>query len=327
MPTRKPGTKRKSNPAARPPAPPDRRSMEQQMDTLGRLLAEQDFSSIEEANAFLQQVIAGGALPARRPQSALEEAQDLIYQALEATGKRRQDLARRALRLSPDCADAYVLLAEVARDPQEARTLYEQGVQAGERAIGAERFRTDVGHFWGMLDTRPYMRARQGLAEVLWHVGEHAAAIAHLQDMLRLNPNDNQGLRYSLAAWLLTAGDDAALATLLAAYPDEGSAHWAYTRALTAFRRHGAGATATQALQAALKCNPHVPRYLLGQTPFPKQLPAYYSPGEASEALVYLAESAATWLDTPGALEWLIENVEVARPSQPTRAPRRPRPS
>jgi tetratricopeptide (TPR) repeat protein len=138
---------------------------------------------------------------------------------METTGKRRLDLARRALAISPDCADAHVLLAEATEDPHEARRLYEQGVQAGERALGPEMFERDAGHFWGILETRPYMRARQGLAEVLWHLGERQAAIAHLQDMLRLNPKDNQGLRYTLANWLLAVGDDAALGRLLAQYP------------------------------------------------------------------------------------------------------------
>lgn len=42
--------------------------------------------------------------------------------------------------ISPDCADAYALPAEATADPQEPRRLYEQGVQAGERALGPETF-------------------------------------------------------------------------------------------------------------------------------------------------------------------------------------------
>ncbi len=178
------------------------------MVAITRLLAEREFASIEEANAYLQEALVEGTLPTPAPTTPVEEAQEVIYQALEATGKRRLDLARKALTLSPDCADAYGLLAEAATTPQEAR---------------------------------PYMRARQGLAEVLWHLGERQAAIDHLQEMLRLNPGDNQGLRYILAGWLLAVGDDAALERLLAAYPAEASAQWAYTRALHAFRRQGTG--------------------------------------------------------------------------------------
>jgi len=103
----------------------------------------------------------------------------------------------------------------------------------------------------------------------LWHPGEREAALDHLRDMLRLNPGDNQGLRYTLATRLLTTGNDAALAALLGQYPDEGSATWAYTRALTTFRRHGAGGWA----------------YLLGPKKLPRHLPAYVGFGDENEAV------------------------------------------
>ena len=254
MPTRKAGRGRTGRPME--PPLPDRRLMEQQMSAITRLLAEREFASIEEANDYLREALVEGTLPTPAPATPVEEAQEVIYQALEATGKRRLALARQALTISPDCADAYVLLAEAAR------CLYEHGVQAGERALGPESFTEEVGHFWGIVETRPYMRARQGLAEVLWHLGEREAAIAHLQDMLRLNPGDNQGLRYTLASWLLTVGDDVALERLLTAYPNEAGAHWAYTRALLTFHRQGPGPAADQALRQALRANPHVPAYL-----------------------------------------------------------------
>ncbi len=174
-----------------PPPPvslPDRRLMEQQLTAMSRLFAEHEFASIEEANAFLQQQLAGGGgrLPPAAPSTPLEQAQEVIYEALATTGARQMALARKALTISPDCADAYVLLAEAATDPQQARQLYEQGVAAGERALGAEAFTRDLGHFWGLVETRPYMRAREGLAEVLWHLGERATAIEHAQALLRL---------------------------------------------------------------------------------------------------------------------------------------------
>jgi tetratricopeptide (TPR) repeat protein len=240
MTTKKP--RRKVDQQAREPtaAPPfDRRRIEEQMTAVTRLFQEREFASVEEANAFLQQMMTAGGLPPAQPRTPLEEAQELIYQALETSGKRREQLARRALAISADCADAYVLLAEATADPQHARQFYEQGVQAGERALGEEVFSEGVGQFWGVIETRPYMRARQGLAHVAWHLGEREAAIAHAQEMLRLNPGDNQGLRYPLVNWLLAVGDDTALEHLLAQYPDEWSAQWAYTALLHTLRGVG----------------------------------------------------------------------------------------
>jgi tetratricopeptide (TPR) repeat protein len=142
-------------------------------------------------------------------ETPLTKAQDLIYQAFEEPDpEKRAGLAKQALALSPDCADAHVLLAEQARTRKEALDLYQQAVAAGERAIGPDTFREEVGHFWGLLETRPYMRAREGLAHTLWTLGRREEAAEHLHDLLRLNPGDNQGVRYTLASWLLDLGRD-----------------------------------------------------------------------------------------------------------------------
>src|SRR5205823_5537025 len=106
-----------------------------------------------------------------------------------------------------------------------------------------------------------YMRAREGLAFNLWTAGRREEAIAHVQDMLRLNPSDNQGLRYTLAGWLLYLGRDDDLARLLEQYPDEGTAAWAYTRALLAFRQGGDTPESRKLLKAAKKTNKYVPAY------------------------------------------------------------------
>jgi tetratricopeptide (TPR) repeat protein len=151
-----------------------------------------------------------------RAQAALEQAQDLIYDAWEAkTAKARLAIARKALALSPLCADAHVLLAEHAKSgSDEQLELWRRGVESGELALGDE-FEALAGQFWGFLETRPYMRARFGLARALWIRGANDEAIDHLRDMLRLNPNDNQGIRYVLAAYLVEAERDDDLGVLL----------------------------------------------------------------------------------------------------------------
>jgi tetratricopeptide (TPR) repeat protein len=207
--------------------------------------------------------------------------------------------------LWPDGADAYVLLASTAKDLEEARRLYEQRLAADERALGPEEFARKRGAFWGWLETRPYMGARHGLAVTLWALGEHHAAIDQLWAMLDLNSNDNQGMRDLLASWLLAVGDDAGVARLLALYPAESSAVWAYTRALHAYRQKGLTAQTTNLLRKALVVNSHVPAYLLGRTLVPRRLPDVISHGDASEAISYAAEATEAWQATDGALAWL----------------------
>jgi tetratricopeptide (TPR) repeat protein len=248
------------------------------------------------------------------PDTPPGQAQELIYRAFdEQNPRRRVELAREALRLCPDCADAHVLLAEHAATRKEALAQYELGVAAGERAIGPDGFRDAAGHFWGVLETRPYMRARLGLAHALWTAGKRDAGVGHLRDMLRLNPNDNQGVRYTLAGFLLFLDRDAELAQLLDQYRDDGSATWAYTAALLAFRRHGDTPDARKLLQQAIRTNRHVTTYLL-DAKFPDEPPDYISPGGESEALEYVNGFLAGWKSTAGAVAWV--RAATAKPGR-----------
>lgn len=241
-----------------------------------------------------------------RQRNALDQAQELMYQAWEAsTSARRLALARRALELSADCADAYLLISQEGATAAEAIALLREGVAAGERALGKRAFKDDVGHFWGLLETRPYMRVRAALAQLLWDQGQHDDAIAHYRDLLRLNPNDNQGLRYVLMDLLLERGLDDEAAELLGRYPDDCAAAWAYAAALLAYRRDGDNEKTRDVLAAAKQSNPHVPAYLLGKKKVPKRLPDYMGMGDESEAVVYASTGAEGWRRTAGALDWL----------------------
>jgi tetratricopeptide (TPR) repeat protein len=294
----------------------DPRAMERMTARIGRILAEQQFESIDEAQAFLNNYISegGGSLEdAPAPGTPLERAQELIYDAFDTDDpQRRVDLAEEALKISEDCADAYVLLAEeTAEDAQEARELYEAGVRAGERALGEEIFTMEAGNFWGILQTRPYMRAREGLANSLWVLGEREQALSHYRRILELNPNDNQGVRYELAGCLLEEGLDEELGELLGQYEDEASAYWLYTRALWRFRMEGGSEQATTELEEATATNPYVPLYLLGRKNLLAQgLPELIGLGDESEAVSYFARALPEWLKTPGAEEWLRENTD-----------------
>jgi tetratricopeptide (TPR) repeat protein len=237
---------------------------------------------------------------------ALLRAQSLMYEAFEAPFSQGVALAHEALAISPDCADAYLLLAEeAAKSTEEAYELLEHAVAAGERALGPEPFEEDVGHFWGLIETRPYMRARAALAEALWALGRREEAIDHQRELLRLNPNDNQGVRDRQVEWLLWLERYEELDELFAAYEEDDAAAFAYTKALAAFCRHDDSAQARRMLAEARKQNPHVPAYLSGRKRLPARLPDHVGFGDASEAVDYAANAKALWESVPGALAWL----------------------
>src|SRR5271166_5971198 len=137
--SRKPGRKgpvsQSSKSAPRAVKLPDRRAMESFRSTIG----------------------------APRAKSATDKAQDVMYQAWDQAEPRKCiALANKALTISPLCADAYVLLTEEkAKSAKEALEYYRKGVDAGSQASGTKAFNEYAEHFWGFLETRPYMRARR----------------------------------------------------------------------------------------------------------------------------------------------------------------------
>jgi tetratricopeptide (TPR) repeat protein len=271
---------------------------------------EEEDAAIEAAEAAVSQHVSSPKIgrAASVAATAIERAQDIAYRAFDAIGRRRVILARDALAASPDCADAYVVLAEQAAGPARALPWYEQGVAAGERALGAEAFGERTAHFWGTLDTRPYMRARVGLAQTLGELGRVNEAIAHYQDLLRLNPSDNQGVRYLLLLRYVAAHRDADAVELLTRYQDDPTAEWMYTRALVSYRM-GMTARATVELAAARGTNPFVPQSLIGpDAESPGYPPIGLSIGGLDEAAEYVEVYGDIWRATPGAMAWISQD-------------------
>ena len=258
----------------------------------------------------LEKTIAGLT---ERSSTKLQEAQDLMWDAWDTRDSmRRIAMARRALEISPDCADAYVMLAEeTARSVDEAIRIYEKGVAAGERALGPKCFEENAGRFWGILETRPYMRARSGLAQSLHESGRLDEAIRHFEELLRLNPNDNQGNRDLLTPCYLEAGRDTDALELLNRYGEGFTASWTYTMALVQFRLHGDTAQAKGHLRKALESNPRVPEFLCGKKRMPRQMPGHYSLGSRDEAVIYVGLTGKCWKHTPEAIEWLKHEADL----------------
>ncbi len=240
---------------------------------------------------------------------ALQKAQEIMYDAWdERNPARRISLAKKALQTSPNCADAYVLLAEEeAQTPQQALKYYQAGMDAGRRALGDDLLADpeNIGHFWGILKTRPFMRAMEGLGTIQWELGQHEKAEQQYRELLRLNPGDNQGIRYLLLNMLIDMGRDEQALALLRDYEGDWSADMAYSAALLAFREKGDSPEAKQALERAFEVNQHVPNYLTGWKRIPPQQSDMITMGGEDEAAAYASAYLNHWRKTPGAVDWL----------------------
>lgn len=162
---------------------------------------------------------------------AQEQADKLIDAAVELSNPVQQNaFAMGAIANYPPAADAFVILARNASTPAASLELYRRGVEAGELSLGKAMFEREKGFFWGVMETRPYMRARLGLAHALWTVGREEEAIGHLRELIKLNPRDNQGVRHVLAAYLSERGEFEELGQLLDTFDWDEGLKWYLTQ-------------------------------------------------------------------------------------------------
>lgn len=236
-----------------------------------------------------------------------DRSQDLVLEAYEETVPKGKKLIKQALELDPDNADAYNYLASVEEDVDKALALYRQAIEAGERSLGKKFMEENKGHFWGLIETRPYMRAKAGLADCLYAKNRLNATIEVYREMLELNPNDNQGVRYLLATLLLSKRDISDYELFIKNYEGEDSVIWHYNNALYHFKKMGLSTKSDNELLKAYKFNKHVVEYMLGLKEMPLEMPRFIGRGDKNEAISYVIGTWTIWEATDGAMGWLYE--------------------
>ena len=262
--------------------------------------------------------------------SPRDEAQELMWQAMDticddpAAAAR---LCRAALKVYPDCVDAHAMLAELnSPTPQEYVKKLRAAIEAGRRDLGPKFFKREMGYFWGLIETRPFMRAMADLVFALLGLGtpEHVdEAIEFMEEMLELNPNDNQGVRDWLGGCYLARKryDDAD--ALFKRYPDDWLASPAWLRVLLAHVKKDEAA-AVRLLAEARELNPFVEKYLTGEKRRPRTWPDSYSPGDENEAKYSAHLLLDSWNAHPDAVAWLRRQGKArATPARRSKTSRR----
>lgn len=294
LPKKKPG----KQPAKQAPSVGD------PMRDLHKLMEKQQFGSKEEIEAFLTQ-ISKGPIPEFEPENDQEEAEELVYEAMELEGEAQKELIMEALDLDPNCIAAYHLLGDAEIHPAIALAFFERGIMIGaERFQSEEYLKQNMGHFWGLTETRPFMRCLQGAADSQFFLGHIYEAMGIWTLMIELNTNDNQGVRYDLMLSLAGLADHESFEKLDKQYKDDASCAAHFNRVLYQFTKHGAGPQALRALQAARSRNKFVVPMLLKEEAPPFGVSGY-TLGSKEEAIAYMDKAHIVWSGVPGAKDWL----------------------
>lgn len=278
--------------------------LERELLQLQRGISEQNFESMDQIQEYLNSKINNPKCT-KNKLSTKEKAQDLLFDAYEATGKRRLQLAEEALKLNPNSPDAYIILAEAEKNPEERLSLYKAGLEAGEKELGKSFIRDNKGYFWGLTETRPYMRVKYTYAALLQTLGRLQEAVAQYEELLELNPGDNQGVRYGLFTAYVEAGHIQEAEALLKKYNEESNAHGAFNNLLIEYVKNGLTQKTKRLIKRAKALNPFVIDYLTGKKKLPNEEVNSYILGSESEAAVYAVEHIHLWERHVELVEWL----------------------
>lgn len=284
----------------------DSRINEKSSWAMEKIMEDKGFDTFEDADEFIKGAVGSGEMDKYEPKSPEDKAQMLAYDAISKKGEERRKMALEALEINSNCADAYVILAELEKNKQKKMELYQKGVDAGRKTLGDAIFAKEKGNFWYIVSTRPFMRAMEGLAFLKWGLGNLDEVEKILEEILELNPDDNQGMRYFLFILYMQKNkiDDAE--KLINAYADEESATWEYNKALLLYTRSGITMQSKRAIRSAFDSNKYVPAMMITGKALPRDR-GFISPGQPDEAASYIKECGPLWVRDKGALKWLVE--------------------
>ncbi len=277
---------------------------------LHRLLESQNFKSKGELEKFMDGLM-GKPVPSFPKESLTikEQAQDLIFEAVDLTEDKGYELALKALQMDPDCIEAYEYLGALETITETAILYYKNGIEIGKRIFSKTYFKDSIGQFWMVHETRAFMRCMQAYADCLKDMGRYHDSVSVYEEMIRLNPNDNQGVRDQLLLYLIRINEFNKFRKFDKMFKEDFGAFISFNRALFAFKTEGISAISNGLLQKAIKSNKYVLTKLISKT-FNADFPEVYGIGDVNEALFYCYFAHKIWHETAGAIDWIKSKKE-----------------
>lgn len=273
------------------------------------LLKAQNFDSIENVQAFLSAQLSNpSAQQAFPPAINTDKVLELLVAAdNESSPAKRKKLLDQAIQMDPEHPDTLIMLSEDAPTIGESMKLAQSAMESAAKRLGEAFFKENRGHFWGLIETRPFMRAKAAYAHLLSLSGRLGTACEHYEQLLELNPSDNQGNRYDLLMHYLQLERLNEADRLLKSYGDEATCFILYDKLILEYLRNGVTEHLNFLYRLARKENKHVPAYLLDQKRLPADIPYSYSMGSMEEAVTYAFSHARIWDQLLGLKDWMAK--------------------
>ena len=266
------------------------------------------FPDIDELSRELVYIIKMSKQPCDKD-NAIARAQNHLFLVPDRASLRmKMDAAKEALKISPDCADAYVFMGdELIGSQADKIDLYRKGVAAARRALGDAVLNDPATQYYTDLNTKPFMRAMFSLAHALHIDGQMVEAIKLWEEMLKFDPKDRSYARWYLAIGYMKEHRWQDAEHLLNRYEKSQVAHVVYSYALCLFKIYGSCDKSFQALDEAFYANPWVMDSLVHRRKYASSKENRFCPSLLDETTDYLNLAASSWFDNDDTADWISE--------------------
>jgi hypothetical protein len=275
-------------------------------------LKNNNVENIDEANEKLQEFIKmynSGEIEYKN--TPLDDAYEILEEAQHAKNEKEAiRLAKKAYEKSAECFDALLFQCDLEENGIKRMKLLNDGLEFEKNRLTKENYfdKENIGHFYGIFETRPYIRGLVTKIEYLLEEGKLRQACNICNEVLKLNNNDNLGARYLLMAIYGVLEEEKEMLKLYKKYPEENLEMLFPLFAI--YYKNGNDKKALEYLNRIDKCNSNFVKFFKGTIKESKKVnPGYYSRGDSSEIFMYLERYDYLLITMPRLHEYIIENL------------------
>lgn len=189
--------------------------------------------------------------------------------------------------------------------------LLDDGLEFERKRLEKEGYFTkeNIGMFYGLFETRPYIRGLYNKAINLTMDGKIKQALSLCKEILKLNESDNTGVRYLLMAIYAYFEEEKEIIKLYKKYPEEQLEMLFPLFAL--YYKQGNDKLANEYLDKINKANPSFLKFFKGiisKNDEDDALVGYYIKGGSSEVIMYFSNYRFLINTIPNINYYILEN-------------------
>ncbi|HML38679.1 MAG TPA: hypothetical protein PKA19_14870 [Bacillota bacterium] len=247
------------------------------------------------------------------------DAWDYLDMAYEADSEETAlKYARKALKLDPNCLDAEMMVSEITiRDQEELKIKYEELIAKEEAHLREGGLLTDenIGSFWGIVETRPYMRLRFSYLHLLIDMGKFRMAAKACEELLELSEGDNMGVRYILMSLYAFFEDELSVNRLYKRFEREESTQMLLPLIALYYKMDNYD-KAEQYLKKLYEVNEELEEVFCSDEEFDEETlddvidSGMYQIGSKEEIMVAMTDAAFLYTTTVGLFRWIASRIE-----------------